>query len=115
MMILIISMLLFQLNCRCNRINSKKFNILNNFQYFINKKGLYSIEWNYEEYGPDEWPIMFKTCGGKKQSPINIIRNKTIYDINLKKINFYNYAYPYNWYVLFNNHTGRNFIDEDLC
>jgi carbonic anhydrase len=72
-------------------------------------QGIDSTEWNYEEFGPDEWAVMFKTCDGKKQSPINIIRSTTVYNKNLKRINFNNYASTYNWNVLFNNHTGQYF------
>lgn len=33
--------------------------------------------WDYMERGPTTWPSTYPLCGGKKQSPINIITSKT--------------------------------------
>ena len=36
-------------------------------------------DWNYEEFGPDVWSEIYPTCGGQRQSPINILTACTTY------------------------------------
>jgi carbonic anhydrase len=36
-------------------------------------------DWDYEELGPDVWSEIYPTCGGQRQSPINILTACTMY------------------------------------
>ena len=63
-------------------------------------------EWDYSIEGPDEWPHLFASCGGTKQSPINVITTQTVYDPSLAFMNFFNYDNYFIWNMTFNNHTG---------
>ena len=38
-----------------------------------------AAQWNYGALGPDVWPDLYPTCGGKSQSPININTACTTY------------------------------------
>ena len=49
--------------------------------------------------GPDVWPILYKECGGKMQSPIDIENEIAIYDANLLPFNFINYEKSIEWNV----------------
>ena len=50
-------------------------------------------EWNYSKFGPDFWPHLEvdQSCGGVRQSPINIDISQTIYK-PMKPLNFFNYG-----------------------
>jgi carbonic anhydrase len=37
-------------------------------------------DWNYAENGPDVWSEMYPTCGGQRQSPIDILTACTTYE-----------------------------------
>ena len=47
------------------------------FLILVFKGQTQAVEWNYTTLGAD-WPILVETCGGDRQSPINIQREKTI-------------------------------------
>ncbi|XP_062868224.1 carbonic anhydrase IV c, partial [Trichomycterus rosablanca] len=62
--------------------------------------GIYSVQWCYHsQYScqdqcrkPDKWFLDVPTCGGQKQSPINIVTNKVQFDPSLSPIIFENYT-----------------------
>jgi hypothetical protein len=53
---------------------------------------------------------LISTCDGQKQSPVNIIKNDTVFDNSLLDISFNNYVDDYMWTMNYNNHTGLNNI-----
>ena len=69
-------------------------------------------EWDYTEEGPDVWPFLFKTCGGKRQSPIDIVPSKSIYDCKLADMTFSNYDTSIKWNMTYNNHTGEHIFHK---
>ncbi|XP_053776833.1 carbonic anhydrase 6 isoform X2 [Desmodus rotundus] len=50
-------------------------------------------KWTYSEGALDEehWPKEYPTCGGERQSPINLQRNKVQYNPSLKALNLTGY------------------------
>ena len=56
------------------------------FAVFIKISNCY----NYENDGPDKWPIEFNTCAGKVQSPIDIQDWESKYNESLTPFNFIN-------------------------
>lgn len=62
-------------------------------------------EWDYKKYGPDAWPILFEKCGGRRQSPVNIVPSTSIYNCKLADIKFSNYDISFRWNMTYNNHT----------
>ena len=69
-------------------------------------------EWDYKEEGPDAWPFLFKTCGGKRQSPVDIVLSKSIYDSKLADMTFSNYDTSLKWNMTYNNHTGEHIFHK---
>ena len=45
--------------------------------------------WNYANEA--QWPSFYSSCNSQTQSPIDVLRNITIYDKNLKNFVFNNY------------------------
>lgn len=56
----------------------------------VNCDGLAGEVWNYQNKGPDYWPVLFKKCKAQHQSPINIIPSKTVYSAKLKPVKVQN-------------------------
>lgn len=47
---------------------------------------------DYGLRGPDTWPVLFRTsCGGNRQSPIDINSDELVHNPRLKRFNFNNY------------------------
>ena len=65
----------------------------------------HSHDWNYADNGPDVWSELYPTCGGQRQSPINILTACTTY----RKISPFTfesgYYHQHNFSLLNNGHT----------
>jgi carbonic anhydrase len=66
-----------------------------------------TVNWNYQNNGPDEWPYVYPNCDGEKQSPINIEKKEVRYSQNLKPIIFKDYDAFYEWNVTHNGHSSK--------
>ncbi|NWY53237.1 CAH4 anhydrase, partial [Chionis minor] len=58
---------------------------------------------------PRQWHLIYATCKGNKQSPINIVTKNVIHNKNLKPLNFegYDVKGSSKWNVENNGHTGK--------
>ncbi|XP_026184755.1 carbonic anhydrase 4a [Mastacembelus armatus] len=54
---------------------------------------------------PDEWSHVNSNCGGKQQSPINIVTRKTLKDENLTPLQFTNYQQSFKGTIKNNGHS----------
>ena len=69
---------------------------------------IHEIHWYLFSLGPDSWVTYHPLCNGTKQSPINIIENKVIYNETLTPLILLNYSSVFDnasYYLLNNGHT----------
>ncbi|PRD29940.1 UNVERIFIED_CONTAM: Carbonic anhydrase 14 [Trichonephila clavipes] len=61
--------------------------------------------WSYRGYtnGPTNWPRLFPTCAGDKQSPVDIRTNKVTVDAELSDLRFVGYDTPVTNALVTNN------------
>ncbi|XP_064612400.1 carbonic anhydrase 2-like isoform X2 [Liolophura sinensis] len=73
-------------------------------------------EWGYEGANrPEKWYEEFPRCGGKKQSPINIVTDEVILNKRLGEIKFTGYDQMLTKPVLKNNgHSAQVNLDHDI-
>lgn len=57
--------------------------------------------------GPDDWASVARACGNTKQSPINIVTKKTVFDSRLTPVQFTGYKDTINTVITNNGHTGK--------
>uniref|UniRef100_A0A672KN17 Carbonic anhydrase n=1 Tax=Sinocyclocheilus grahami TaxID=75366 RepID=A0A672KN17_SINGR len=55
--------------------------------------------------GPDDWASVATACGNTKQSPINIVTKKTLFDNHLTPVQFTGYQDTINTLITNNGHT----------
>ncbi|XP_016349117.1 carbonic anhydrase 4-like [Sinocyclocheilus anshuiensis] len=55
--------------------------------------------------GPDDWAIVAADCGNTKQSPINIVTKKVVFDSRLTPVQFTGYQETINTLITNNGHT----------
>ncbi|XP_016321038.1 carbonic anhydrase 4b isoform X2 [Sinocyclocheilus anshuiensis] len=60
---------------------------------------------NHSCIGPDDWASVATTCGNTKQSPINIVTKKTLFDNHLTPVKFTGYQDTINTLITNNGHT----------
>ncbi|NP_001373159.1 carbonic anhydrase IV c precursor [Danio rerio] len=76
---------------------------------------LCSGEWCYQSQlscnhtceGPSQWKINYTSCGGQKQSPINIITSKVKYDPKLTSFIFHGHEDAFNMSVENHGHSAH--------
>ena len=66
-----------------------------------------SGSWNYEDKGPAVWPILFESCGGNMQSPINIDQTALVYDSSLGPFILSNYNTPLSFLMINDGESGK--------
>ncbi|KAH9515202.1 Carbonic anhydrase 14, partial [Bulinus truncatus] len=74
------------------------------------------IHWQYGN--AEQWEVMYESCGGKSQSPINIENNNTLPETNLPLMAFHNYEKPaLSGMILKNNgHTVElEFVGDEIA
>ncbi|XP_043115098.1 carbonic anhydrase 4b [Puntigrus tetrazona] len=73
-----------------------------------------SADWCYQSQvscgnqscaGPDDWASVAATCGNTKQSPINIVTKKTVFDSHLTPVQFTDYQSIIDTVITNNGHT----------
>lgn len=57
--------------------------------------------------GPDDWALVATDCGNTKQSPINIVTKKTVFDSLLSPVQFKGYQDTITTVITNNGHTGE--------
>ncbi|XP_054901273.1 carbonic anhydrase 4b, partial [Poeciliopsis prolifica] len=70
-------------------------------------------EWCYQSQvscnrscpGPDAWQTVSHQCGGRSQSPVNIVTRKTVKDERLTPLQFDGYQEAFNFHLRNNGHT----------
>ncbi|XP_012695242.2 carbonic anhydrase 4b [Clupea harengus] len=70
-------------------------------------------EWCYQSQvscvnpcqGPLEWPEVAMTCGGRAQSPINIVTKKTLKDDRLQPLRYNGYQFAFHSDIINNGHS----------
>lgn len=62
---------------------------------------------------PDKWSQVNNICGGKAQSPINIVTRKTLKDKRLAPFQFHNYQQSFKGTIKNNGHSGECVIPLD--
>jgi carbonic anhydrase len=77
------------------------------FVFQVNCDALSGEAWKYEDKGPDYWPVLYKKCSAKRQSPINIIPSDTVYDRNLKPVKVHQSNELLNFEVVNEKNTGK--------
>ncbi|XP_052432311.1 carbonic anhydrase 4b [Carassius gibelio] len=60
---------------------------------------------NHSCIGPDDWASVAAECGNTKQSPINIVTNKTVFDSHLTPVQFTGYQETITTLIKNNGHT----------
>ena len=58
--------------------------------------------------GPLEWPEVAMTCGGRAQSPINIVTKKTLKDDRLQPLRYNGYQFAFHSDIINNGHSGKS-------
>ncbi|XP_044769805.1 carbonic anhydrase 6 isoform X1 [Neomonachus schauinslandi] len=74
----------------------------------LGARAQHSSEWTYSEGALDEahWPREYPTCGGTRQSPIDLQRRKVQYNPSLKALNLSGYEVQAGEFPMVNNgHT----------
>ncbi|KAL2096735.1 hypothetical protein ACEWY4_008883 [Coilia grayii] len=82
---------------------------------FASLKTSLGAEWCYQSQvtcakpcqGPLKWPEVAATCGGKAQSPINIVTKKTLTDGRLQPLSYTGYQYAFQSDIINNGHSGN--------
>ncbi|XP_076850178.1 carbonic anhydrase 4-like isoform X1 [Brachyhypopomus gauderio] len=72
-------------------------------------------EWCYESQfscsnpckGPKKWADVVPSCGGERQSPINIVTKRAVSENNLTPLTFQDYQHTFNSIIINNGHTVK--------
>ncbi|PWA22083.1 hypothetical protein CCH79_00010277 [Gambusia affinis] len=81
--------------------------------FALSVKTVSAAEWCYQSQvscnstcsGPDVWQTVSQQCGGRSQSPVNIVTRKTFKDERLTPLQFNGYQEASNVHLMNNGHT----------
>ncbi|XP_060145442.1 carbonic anhydrase 6 [Globicephala melas] len=78
----------------------------------------HGTEWTYSDGVLDEahWPREYPDCGGKRQSPIDLQREKVWYNPSLRALNLSGYEVQHGAFLMINNgHTVQISLPPTMC